>query len=145
MLLCVCVCVLAAVGRLCLIDARRLNNAATCVHFDLSSRDPARIMVKPGKAPQSGDTFFELLRIVAPCLPILGQKINHAGINRRIAGRANHCVSKCSQHCSNTKLLKLLNSIRFPCQANLLIVFSGALKPLPMRRPSTRRSICSYP
>ncbi len=65
---------LAAVGRLRLIDAR-LNNSATGVHFDLSSPDPARIMVKPGKAPQYGDTFFELLRSVAPCLPILGPKI----------------------------------------------------------------------
>ena len=65
---------LAAVGRLRLIDAR-LNDASTGVHFDLSSRDPERIMVKPGKAPQYGDTFFELLRSLAPSLPILGPKI----------------------------------------------------------------------
>ncbi len=65
---------LAAVGRLRLIEAK-LNNAATCVHFDLSSTDPARIMVRPGKAPQYGDTFFELLRSVAPSIHILGPKI----------------------------------------------------------------------
>ena len=65
---------LEAVGRLRLIDAR-LNDAGTGVHFDLSSTDPARIMVKPGKAPQYGDTFFELLRSVAPSLPIMGPKI----------------------------------------------------------------------
>ena len=58
----------AAVGWL------RLNDAATGVHFDLST-DPARIMVKPGKAPQYGDTFFDLLRFVAPSFPILGPKI----------------------------------------------------------------------
>ena len=61
-------------GRLRLIDAK-LIDAATGLHFDLSNTDPARIMVKPGKAPQYGDTFFELLRSVAPSLPILGPKI----------------------------------------------------------------------
>ena len=65
---------LAAVGRLRLIDAK-LIDAATSVHFDLSNTDPARIMVKPGKAPQYGDTFFELLRSLAPSLPIYGAKI----------------------------------------------------------------------
>ena len=65
---------LAAVGRLRLIDAR-LNDAATGVHFNLNSTDPDRIMVKPGKAPQYGDTFFDLLRFVAPSFPILGPKI----------------------------------------------------------------------
>jgi hypothetical protein len=65
---------LAAVGRLRLIDAK-LIDAATSVHFDLSNTDPARIMVKPGKAPQYGNTFFQLLRSVVPSLPILGPKI----------------------------------------------------------------------
>ena len=57
-----------------LINAR-LNDASTGVHFDFSSPDPEHIMVKPGKVPQYGDIFFELLRIVAPSLPILGPKI----------------------------------------------------------------------
>ena len=63
---------LAAMGRLRLFDAR-LNDGV--VHFDLSSPDPQRIMVKQGKAPQYGDTFFELIRLIAPALPILGPKI----------------------------------------------------------------------
>jgi hypothetical protein len=51
----------------------RMNDGV--VHFDLSSTDPQRIMVKPGKAPQYGDTFFELIRLIAPALPILGPMI----------------------------------------------------------------------
>ncbi len=65
---------LAAIGRLRLIDAT-LNDAATGVHLDLSSTDPARIMVKPGKVPPYGDTFFELMLLLGPCLPNLGPKI----------------------------------------------------------------------
>ena len=63
---------LAAMGRLRLFDAR-LNDGV--VHFDLSSPDPQRIMVKPGRAPQYGDTFFDLIRLIAPGLPIMGPKI----------------------------------------------------------------------
>ena len=63
---------LAAMGRLRLFDAR-LNDGV--VHFDLSSQDPQRIMVKAGKAPQYGDTFFDLIRLIAPGLPIIGPKI----------------------------------------------------------------------
>ncbi len=63
---------LGAMGRLRLFDAT-LNDEV--VHFALSSTDPQRIMVKPGKAPQYGDTFFELIRLIAPALPILGPMI----------------------------------------------------------------------
>ena len=63
---------LLAMGRLRLFDAR-LNDGV--VHFDLSSTDPQRIMFKAGKVPQYGDTFFELIRLIAPALPILGPKI----------------------------------------------------------------------
>ena len=78
--------VLAAGGRLRLIDAK-LIDAATGVNFDLSNTDPARIMVKPGKAPQYGDTFFELfLEPESSAKPFyFGAKYsssNRAGINR---------------------------------------------------------------
>jgi hypothetical protein len=65
---------LGATGRL-LLFCTTLNDANTGVHFDLSSTDPALIVFKPGKAPPYGDTFFELMLLIAPCLPILGPKI----------------------------------------------------------------------
>jgi len=33
------------------------------------------ILVKPEKAPPYGDMFFELIRLIAPYFPILGEKI----------------------------------------------------------------------
>ena len=49
---------LHALGWLHLIDATR-NDAETSIYFDLSSQDPMRMMVKPGKVPPYGDTFYE--------------------------------------------------------------------------------------
>jgi hypothetical protein len=66
-----------AVGRLRLLNVRQ-NNAKGGIHFDLSSQDPERIMVRPGRAHQYGRTFFEMLREIAPSLPIVGPKIKAA-------------------------------------------------------------------
>ncbi len=66
---------LSAVGMLRVFNAGQ-NNAAT--HFNLSSHDPERVMVRPGRAPQYGKTFFEMLREIAPSLPIIGPKIEAA-------------------------------------------------------------------
>jgi hypothetical protein len=55
---------LAATGRLCLIDARP-NDATIGVHFDLCSKDPSSMMVKPGKVQEYGDIFFYLIQVIA--------------------------------------------------------------------------------
>ncbi len=59
------------------------------VHFNFSSQNPERIMVRPAHAPHYGKTFSEMLWEIVPSLLIIGQKIeaaiNDKAIDNRLA------------------------------------------------------------
>ena len=55
----------------------QLNKLNGTIHFDLSSPVLEKIMVRPGRARQYADTFFEMLLNIAPSLPVKIEAANN--------------------------------------------------------------------